>query len=479
MTLPQAESNDGAIRWMLAVFALFLVIGVLPITAVGVASVLSDDSGEGSGAGATGPAVVQVNLSEFAIDGDLDAPAGPVTLQVTNDGTMQHDLTIDALNVKTPLLDPGETAELELGVLEKGSYEVFCSVPGHRQSGMTATLNVGVGSGDGAGAVASDGSHDDHVAAGGGTGAAGDGVDYAAIDHAMHETMLAYPAETEGRGNQLLEPTIAPDGTKEFQLTAAVTPWEVEPGKMVDAWTYNGMVPGPEIRLNVGDHVRVTIKNDLPLGTDIHWHGVTVPNNQDGVAPYTQDIVEAGQSYTYEFTASKPMVGMYHAHHAGNIAVPNGLFAPLIVGDMQLPRGETVSGVTVPADLQVAQELPMVLNDAGVIGLSINGKSFPATEPIMVNQGDWILVHYYNEGLQAHPMHLHGVPQLVVAKDGIPLDQPYFADTINVAPGERYSVLVHATDAGTWVWHCHILNHVERDTGMFGMVTALVVKPAA
>ena len=117
----------------------------------------------------------------------------------------------------------------------------------------------------------------------------------------------------------------------------------------------------------------------------------------------------------------------------------------------------------------------MVLNDAGTIGLSLNGKSFPATEPIVTNNGDWVLVHYANEGLQVHPMHQHQFPQLVVAKDGHPLDNPYFADTVNVAPGERYSVLINTDDPGTWVFHCHILTHVERDEGMFGMVTALIV----
>jgi FtsP/CotA-like multicopper oxidase with cupredoxin domain len=121
-------------------------------------------------------------------------------------------------------------------------------------------------------------------------------------------------------------------------------------------------------------------------------------------------------------------------------------------------------------------EMPMVLNDAGVIGYSLNGKSFPATEPLVLQQDDWVLVHYYNEGLQIHPMHLHGFPQLVVAKDGFPLDEPYWVDTLNVAPGERYSVLVHATEPGAWVWHCHILNHVEAKDGMFGMVTAIIVE---
>lgn len=118
----------------------------------------------------------------------------------------------------------------------------------------------------------------------------------------------------------------------------------------------------------------------------------------------------------------------------------------------------------------------MVLNDAGVIGLSLDGKSFPATAPIVATAGEWIRVTYFNEGLQVHPMHLHGFEQIVIAKDGEPLDHPYAADTVLVAPGERYTVLFHAATRGTWVWHCHILNHVESEDGMFGMVTAVVVQ---
>ena len=67
------------------------------------------------------------------------------------------------------------------------------------------------------------------------------------------------------------------------------------------------------------------------------------------------------------------------------------------------------------------------------------------------------MVRYYNEGLQSHPMHQHKFPQLIFAKDGIPLDNPYWADTVNIAPGERYSVLLALSDPGVWVWHCHIL----------------------
>jgi manganese oxidase len=94
-------------------------------------------------------------------------------------------------------------------------------------------------------------------------------------------------------------------------------------------------------------------------------------------------------------------------------------------------------------------------------------------------------ITYYNEGVQIHPMHLHGLPQSVIAKDGFPLPQPYQEDTVTVAPGERSTVVVHATPnflgakntPGIWAFHCHILTHAEGTNGMFGMVTTFIVEP--
>lgn len=84
----------------------------------------------------------------------------------------------------------------------------------------------------------------------------------------------------------------------------------MEPGKTVKAWTYNGMVPGPWITVNVGDRVRVVIDNHLPVSTDIHFHGIDIPFDQDGVAPITQKPIKPGASFTYEFTVDHQMLGM-------------------------------------------------------------------------------------------------------------------------------------------------------------------------
>jgi manganese oxidase len=285
------------------------------------------------------------------------------------------------------------------------------------------------------------------------------------MDASMAAAVKAFPAKTQGLGGQLMEPAAQPDGTKQYELTAKVTPWEVSPGHVVQAWTYNGTVPGPTIHVRVGDKVRVILHNQLPESTSIHFHGLIVPNAMDGVPDITQPPIKPGKDFTYEFTAQGPAVGMYHSHHDSAKQVTNGLVGALLVGEEPLPN-----------NVQPTQEFPFVLNDAGVIGLSINGKSFPATAPYSAKMGDWVLVHYFNEGFQIHPMHLHGIPQMVVAKDGYPLASPYLADTVLVAPGERYSVLIHADQPGTWAWHCHILTHAESATGMFGMVTVLIVK---
>jgi len=218
------------------------------------------------------------------------------------------------------------------------------------------------------------------------------------------------------------------------------------------------------------------LHNELPMPTDLHLHGINVDNEMDGVAPYTQDLIEPGDSFTYRFVADEVAVAMYHPHHHAQMKMPNGMMGTIYVGRVPIPAGQTIGEEVIPEDIEISQEIPMVLNDSGTIGYSLNGKSFPATEPITARQGEWVLLHYFNQGSQIHPMHLHQFDQIVLAKDGFPLDHPYVADTLNIAPGERYSVLVQFDKPGTWVWHCHILNHVESEEGMFGMVTGVIVE---
>jgi FtsP/CotA-like multicopper oxidase with cupredoxin domain len=459
----RSSRGEGAGVLAVAIAGLALVAAVLGV-GLGMRAIDESEANVAAGGGRGPSGSVEADLSEFAIDLASAEVAPGGELLVTNNGTMVHNVAVRDTDLVSADLEAGGTGVLDLSSLEEGTYELYCTIAGHADVGMTAPLTIG---GSGGTAAASGGGH---------TGHALTDEEGAAQDARMIESVMAFPAETEGRGNLPLAPEILSDGTKRFVLTTSLIDWEVSPGEIVQAWAYNGMVPGPRIDLEVGDRVEVEITNQLPLGTDIHWHGIDVPNDQDGVAPITQPLIRTGETYTYRFTVTETAIGMYHAHAHAHESVPNGLFGTLYVGDLPLPAGRTISGHAIPADLEVTQDLPMVLNDAGVIGLTLDAKSFPATAPIVAQEGDWIRLTYFNEGLQVHPMHLHGFEQIVVAKDGEPLDQPYAADTILVAPGERYTVLFHASMAGTWVFHCHILNHVESSDGMFGMVTAVVVE---
>jgi manganese oxidase len=281
---------------------------------------------------------------------------------------------------------------------------------------------------------------------------------------AMHEKGIkAFPQKTTGKGNQVLAPTIV-DGVKQFALTAKKIQWEVTAGNFVEAWTYNEQLPGPQIRVREGDRVRIILHNQLPESTAIHFHGLEVPNAQDGVPFITQPPVKPGDSYTYEFTVPNAGSHMYHSHHDSTTQVGLGLLGAFVVEPKE------------PRDIETVDvDHVMILND-GPHGFTFNGKSFPATEPIVAKLGQTVRIRFMNEGMMIHPMHLHGMHMTVIDKDGWPLPMPYRCDTLNVAPGDRWDVLVKCNNPGTWAFHCHILMHAESDHGMFGMVTALIVQ---
>ena len=346
-----------------------------------------------------------------------------------------------------------------------GDYEINCEVSGHLAAGMKTMFIVS----------ADAPSSDSHVMASGEVMNSMTAMSWQEMDAKMAEVALKFPAKTEGLGNSELSPIISEDGYKVFNLTASIIKWEVEQGKFVEGWAYNGQIPGPILRANVGDKIRIVLKNELPESTSLHLHGVRVPNAMDGVDPYTQSPIEPGQSFSYEFTALEPAVGMYHSHHNAQVQVPNGLAGALLIGDWKDLGMKSASGRLPDTDGKADQEVVMVLNDSGTIGLSLNGKSFPATAPYTLKVGETMIVHYFNEGSLTHPMHLHQPSGLVVAHDGAPLEYPFWADTLNVAPGERWTVAYTAKDAGVWAWHCHILTHAETPTGMRYMVTALIV----
>ena len=370
----------------------------------------------------------------------VSAP-GRYAVTFINDGGVLHDLTFaDGTKIEA---EAHTTVTGEV-TIPAGGMSFICSVPGHSGAGMTGDVTI-----------------DASASAAASPSATMTAEQMRDVDAAV---TAQFPAETEGRGNQVLEPEIQRGGTLQWALTASVIQWETEPGTFVEAYAYNGMVPGPQLRAEVGDRIRIILHNELLVPTTIHSHGLFVPPDMDGVPVISQPAVMPGESFTYEYTVRNAGSHMYHSHFMAEEQVPMGLLGAFVVTDPNAPDEPA-------ADI----DYTMILND-GPLGFTINGKGFPATEPIVAQRGDQVRIRYMNEGLQIHPMHLHGMPQLVVAKDGWTLPTPNFEDTVLVAPGQRVDVIIDASELGAWAFHCHILTHAEGPDGMFGMVTALIVQ---
>ena len=276
--------------------------------------------------------------------------------------------------------------------------------------------------------------------------------------------------QVDGYGNQPLEPTLDGD-TKAFQLTIDPIQHRIDAVKdPIDALGFNSTWPGPLLRVVEGERIRATFLNRLDETTGIHFHGQNLPNAMDGVPHVTQEPIQPGAEFTYEFIASPAGSHMYHSHHNATDQVGRGLLGAFIVDPADpAKRYDQLYGAT--------QDIVWISNDA-LGGFTINGRGFPATAPIVAARGETIVIRFMNEGVMMHPWHLHGMPMRVVARDGHPLGTAEFmCDTLGVNPGERWDVVITCDNPGAWAFHCHILSHAEGRDGMFGMVTALVVQP--
>jgi FtsP/CotA-like multicopper oxidase with cupredoxin domain len=426
----------------------------------------------------------------------------------------------------------------------------------------------------------------------------------------------------------------SPNGTvREFELVAAPGVVSLFDGRAFDVWAYNGQVPGPTLRVRLGDTVRVRFTNKLPQATTIHWHGVRVPNSMDGVPGVTQPPVQPGETFIYEFTPKDAGTFWFHPHLHSSEQVERGLFGALIVDDatprpysrdelwvlddwLLTPEGAlfpefntrhdlahdgrwgnwvTVNGRTTPrlqvrpgervrlrllnvangrvfvpdfsglaarviavdglytarpielgrfemapgnrVDLDIVipaeaagrrftvtdrftrQVIPLAeiavdgdpiatpqfdspahahvpawqrpegatplraefrLNaqSGGPFGIqwTINGAAMEHASHALPEQrehlpiGEFSRVRFVNESYRLHPMHIHGLFFKVLARNGVPVDEGHFRDTVLVHPKETVDIGTVPEDAGRWMLHCHILEHAES-----GMMTVIEV----
>ncbi|MCU4993993.1 multicopper oxidase family protein [Bacillus cereus] len=320
---------------------------------------------------------------------------------------------------------------------------------------------------------------------------------------------------------------------KTLQTETATTPLKVEKGPevtliakeekqklsngvIVPVWTFNGSSPGPEIRVKKGEKVKVTLKNELSAPVSIHWHGYPVPNNMDGIPGVTQDAVDPGKSFTYEFEANVPGTYWYHSHQDSVNQLDRGLYGALIVEDTkekydkdytllldewvtdkeeikkqlkEMTKGQIGnkskgdentkknddkngmdhSGMDMGSDQKDSGNMAgmdhgnmkMEGHDMSMYDLfTINGKSGDLVVPLKVNKGDKVRLRLVNAGYLSHDIHVHGHDIKVIATDGQPINNPKVIKdkVISIAPGERYDIEFTANNPGKWYVEDHSKN---------------------
>lgn len=290
--------------------------------------------------------------------------------------------------------------------------------------------------------------------------------DMAAVDL----TRVRFTAPANARGDQTLAPRVV-NGVKVFDFETSLIRWNILKDVQVAAYAVNRQVPGPRLELTQGDRVRINVKNNLPESTTIHWHGLIVPNSMDGPADVTQQPIPPGGSFTYEFTVRQAGTYFYHSHKNPDRQQGLGLYGALLVkpksaaGEPKADLDYTVQlqewlqreGYTFPA---------MIMEGALPNFFTINGKAYPETDTLRMKVGQTVRLRFVGSNNNfVHPMHVHGGPFEVVARDGETLKESarYLADTVNVGPGQRYDVIWQAREKGTWLIHCHIPHHTTND----------------
>ncbi len=305
-------------------------------------------------------------------------------------------------------------------------------------------------------------------------------------DHSQHEGHTpAKPAAPKGQsqvetlsGKQPFLPVITPDlpklpfkldnGVKVFKLVAEPVNTEFlraskwSDARLVDAWGYNGSVPGPTIEVQEGDRIRIIFTNNLPEPTAPHWHGLEIPFNMDGGPGLSQNLIMPGESFTYEFMLHQNGTFFYHSHMPmqemlGMIGLfiihPKTPHEPRVDKDFAF----VLQGWAILPNNTVPNTLAMEFN-----WLTMNGKSGPDTTPMIVKQGERVRLRFVNLSMDHHPIHMHGHQFYVTGTEGgrCPESTWFPHNTAIVGVAQARDVEFAAQFEGDWMVHCHLPHHM-------------------
>ncbi|MFQ6046680.1 MAG: multicopper oxidase family protein [Gemmatimonadales bacterium] len=335
-------------------------------------------------------------------------------------------------------------------------------------------------------------------------------------------------------GHEVIHPAAAQGVSyREVELDIQIVRHEIVPGYSFHVLGFNGQAPGPELRFREGEWVKVHFTNNTELLHTIHWHGVDLQYENDGVPYVNQDPVMPGATFEYTFQAIPAGTRFYHCHFGTPLHMQHAMHGALIIEPERDPvkeefgytRDYTLVLSTFDTNLARddmnfmlermkqrmwlmqhgkldARTLAVFENRAELLQaiadgwdppylpnrnqrragaqldynfFAINGKAYPLTEPLLIKRGETIRVRLVNGGGLEHYMHLHGHQFWKVAEDGNLLHTPLQLNTVAVAPGKTVDVVIEGYNPGYWTFHDHDTSRVTNN-GMYpgGILTELV-----
>jgi manganese oxidase len=291
---------------------------------------------------------------------------------------------------------------------------------------------------------------------------------------AMPAAMQAQPASTGGvkriktytPGGWTL-PFKMVDGVKEFHLVAEEVEHEFAPGSTAKCWGYNGSAPGPTIEATEGDRVRIYVTNRLGEATSVHWHGLLLPSGMDGVSGLNQRAIGPGETYAYEFTLKQSGSHMYHPHADEMTQMALGMMGLFIIhpkaGD-HVDRDFAILLHNFALHPGTSRPDPAVMQNFDI--WTLNGKAYPATEPMVCRTGERVRIRLGNLSMWNHPIHLHGHIFQVTGSDGGRWPRAQWRSEVTeiIGVGQMRDIEFDAI-AGDWAFHCHMSHHTMGPMG--------------
>ncbi len=262
-----------------------------------------------------------------------------------------------------------------------------------------------------------------------------------------------------GWADEIRLPTVVdlnPDpNVLEINLEARESDVELIPGKLTRAWTYDGGIPGPLIRANVGARVIVHFKNSLPEGTTIHWHGLRVPNDQDGVPGSSQPFVPSGGTFDYDFVLPDAGTYWYHPHLDSAAQVGNGLYGPIVVDDPLEPKGLGDEAIIVMSDIGLDASAALTPADGGgglgtLFGREgavhlVNGRVLPTLHVRSGLRQRWRIINAAKSRYEQLVLPGHSFTR-IGGDDGM-LESPELLDRIVLTPAQRADVVFEPSNS--------------------------------